>query len=223
MNNYCFVIMPFDRKLLGIYKHAIKPVVQEYNLKCIRADEISGTGSIVRRLIEHIYHAKIIIADFTGQNPNVFYELGIAHAIGNNAIVISQSIEDVPFDVKSYRAIIYSDTAEGAENLKSELRDAINTFSEWSSKPSNPVKDFLPQEIDKKEEKLKEQLERATSKFEALEKIILQLIPGISRNEDLLKILNNVLSSKEEKDGEISFTIPKDKRDGNNRITFKKL
>ena len=144
---FCFVIMPFNNEVSGVYYDAIKPAVESRGLKCIRVDEIANTGNIIKRIIEYITTAKVIIADLTGKNANVFYELGIAHCLGNNTIVIAQKIEEVPFDVKSYHVIVYKDTISGGRNLQQTLANAIETMPEWSIKSNNPVQDFLPEKL----------------------------------------------------------------------------
>lgn len=142
-----FVIMPFDPQMQPVYDDAIKPAVESHGLKCVRVDEISGTGNIVRRIIENICRARVVIADLTGKNANVFYELGIAHSLGNNVIVLAQDIgKDVPFDVKNYKVIPYSMTWRGDKVLRDQIQEAIATLGDWSRGPSNPVQDFLPAE-----------------------------------------------------------------------------
>jgi hypothetical protein len=144
---FCFVIMPFKDEMKGVYDSAIKPAVESQGLKCIRVDQIDGSGNVVRRIIHHIHQAKAVIADLTGKSANVFYELGIAHALGNNVIVLAQDVkQDVPFDVSNYKVIAYTDTINGGEKLKQEIRSALTTLDEWSTMPSNPVQDFLPPE-----------------------------------------------------------------------------
>jgi hypothetical protein len=66
-----------------------------------------------------ILSAKVIIADITGRNPNVFYELGVA--IGKDVIIITQNLDDIPFDINRYRCIQYEDNADGYDKLESEL------------------------------------------------------------------------------------------------------
>ena len=146
--DFCFVIMPFKDELKIVYDEVIKRKVHELGLKCIRADEVDGSGNIVRTIVEHIYHAKLVIADLTGRSANVFYELGIAHSFGNNTIVIAQNVqEDVPFDVQNYKVIQYKDSILGGNQLAKELSQTISTFPEWSAaRPSNPVQDFIPPE-----------------------------------------------------------------------------
>jgi len=142
---FCFVIMPFKDEMKGVYEGAIKPAVESLGLECIRVDEIDGSGNVVRRIIERIHEAKAVIADLTGKSANVFYELGIAHALGNNVIVLAQNVkEDVPFDVSNYKVIPYTDTITGGDRLKQAIRSALTTLDEWSKRPSNPVQDFLP-------------------------------------------------------------------------------
>jgi len=141
----CFVIMPFEEKMSELYFDGIKPAVEAMGLKCVRADEVDATGNIVRRIVEYIAKARVIIAVLTGRNPNVFYELGTAHTLGNNTIVLAQHIEEVPFDVKAYQVIVYKDTIGGGKLLQTKIKNQIQTIEEWSNKSNNPVQDFLPE------------------------------------------------------------------------------
>lgn len=145
--DYCFVIMPFNKEMQDVYEDVIKPSIEESGIRCIRADEMVGAANIVRKIIEYIYDAKVVVADLTGKNANVFYELGIAHCFGNNTIVLSQ--EEVPFDVKNYKVIMYENTISGGKKLHKELVQNIKTIEEWSAGPTNPVQDFLPAEAKK--------------------------------------------------------------------------
>ena len=79
----CFVLMPFEPKYREVYDEVYKPVCSANDLDCWRVDEISRPGSITRDIVEGIIDAEVVIADLTSQNPNVFYELGIAHSVGN--------------------------------------------------------------------------------------------------------------------------------------------
>ena len=127
----CFVLMPFDEKFLSIYDSIIKKVVERSKLRCTRADEIFGTQPIIEDILEHIQKARFLIADLTGRNPNVFYELGLAHAKGKEVILITQDLKDVPFDLEHYRCIVYEDSVAGAEKLKEGL---MNTLKKIISK-----------------------------------------------------------------------------------------
>lgn len=119
INDTCFVLMPFTpTKLTEIYKRYIKtPIELEFNLKCLRADDIYKPTSIMLDIWEHLNSSRIIIADLTNKNANVFYELGMAHVLGKPVILICQRVEDVPFDLRGVRVLFYDDGPEGYDNL----------------------------------------------------------------------------------------------------------
>jgi SAM-dependent methyltransferase len=138
----CFVIMPFRIELKEVYDYGIKPAIDNCEYECVRADETIGAINITKIIIKNLFYSDIIIADLTGHNPNVFYELGIAHSIGNKTIMITQDINSIPFDIKSYRIISYDQTIEGAQRLKKNLEKEIRNIDTWGKSPSNPVQDF---------------------------------------------------------------------------------
>jgi len=126
--NLCFVIMPFEQDLDELYEQVIKPVVEKCGLTCKRADEIKSTREVMDDIVESICRARVIVADLTWQNPNVFYELGIAHTLGKETILISQrAITTIPFDLYHIRRIEYENTAPGGQKLK---RDLVLTIKE---------------------------------------------------------------------------------------------
>ena len=104
----CFVIMPFDSKYDIVYGE-IKKYLTEHNFQCNRADDISGSSIIMSKIISEILNSQFVIADLTGQNPNVFYELGIAHSFkdANNVIIIEQDNTKCPFDLSHLFHINY--------------------------------------------------------------------------------------------------------------------
>lgn len=108
-NDLCFVLMPFAQEmdLQRVYLNHVKPTVEGCGLRCIRANDIYGVSGIMQSIWEAINSSRVIIAEMTGKNPNVFYEPGIAHTIGKPVIMITQSIDDVPFDLKHLRCIEY--------------------------------------------------------------------------------------------------------------------
>ncbi|MDO5416887.1 MAG: DNA cytosine methyltransferase [Lachnospiraceae bacterium] len=107
----CFVIMPFEKKLDECYSKLIKPTVENCGYEVKRADEIYGTNAIIDDITKEIKEADLLIADATGKNPNVNYELGYSHALEKQVIIITQQISDIPFDYRHRRAIVY-DTSE---------------------------------------------------------------------------------------------------------------
>jgi hypothetical protein len=108
-----FVLMPFSNELQPIYEDHIRVVSGELNLTVARADDFFSSRSIMSDIWSAIYNSRIIIADCTGRNTNVFYEIGIAHTLGRPTILISQNIEDVPFDLRHIRCIVYQYTPRG--------------------------------------------------------------------------------------------------------------
>lgn len=127
-SNLCFVLMPFLKSMEPIYTDHIKPLVEVEGISCQRADDIVGTNIITYDIWEKINRARFIVADLTGKNPNVFYEVGLAHAIGKEVILVTQSIDDVPFDLKALRCIVYSFTPRGMKELENKLAQTIRNI-----------------------------------------------------------------------------------------------
>jgi hypothetical protein len=125
----CFVLMPFsaEHQLQEIYADTVKPTILAAGLRCVRADDIYDTTLIIETIWENINRARLLVVELTGRNPNVFYELGIAHSVGKEAILLSQSIDDVPFDLRHLRCIIYSATPRGVDTMKKQLQAAISS------------------------------------------------------------------------------------------------
>lgn len=139
----CFVLMPFADKYLEVYEQVYKPVCESNGIKCWRVDEISLPGSITRDIVQGIIDADIIIADLTSKNSNVFYELGIAHSVGNKTIMTCQSTADVPFDIANYRVILYDQTITGSKALAKKLSAAIKELLLALDRTNNPVQSVL--------------------------------------------------------------------------------
>jgi hypothetical protein len=104
----CFVMMPFAAPLGDYYNKIYEPAIIKAGLNPIRADnDIFGTGKIVDQIWSGINSAKVLIAELTGRNPNVYYELGLAHALKKPVVLVSSNEDDVPFDLKHIRVIYY--------------------------------------------------------------------------------------------------------------------
>jgi DNA-binding Lrp family transcriptional regulator len=127
--NTCFVLLPFKDDFFELFEDFIKPVVEEAGFKCITGANLFGSHSIMRDVWNYILHCKFVIADLTERNPNVFYEVGISHTIGRETILISQSIDDVPFDLQHLRTILYDFTPRGCSKLRKELSKTIETIT----------------------------------------------------------------------------------------------
>jgi hypothetical protein len=120
--------MPFARAFDGIWTTVIQPTVISHGDTCSRADDVFTPGSVIADILASINGADYLIADLTGRNPNVYYELGYAHALGKPVILLTQQIADVPFDLKHQRLIAYSDTVAGAAALRDTLEKYLNNI-----------------------------------------------------------------------------------------------
>jgi len=127
--NLCFVLMPFEQRFQPIYEdHIKKVIVEECKMKCMRADDIFSNREIIEDIWEYINKARIVVADVTGKNPNVYYELGIAHTTGKEVIILTQSVDDVPFDIRHLRVIEYTYDPRGAKKLEESLASTIKSI-----------------------------------------------------------------------------------------------
>jgi hypothetical protein len=107
-NDSCFVMQPFVPPLGDYYEKIYKPAIEKAGLKPVRADaDIFATGKIMDQVWEGINAAKVLVAALATRNPNVFYELGLAHALKKPVVLISAREEDVPFDLQHIRVIYY--------------------------------------------------------------------------------------------------------------------
>jgi hypothetical protein len=95
-----------------------------------RADDFWKNSVIVQDIFELIYRSSVVIVDFSGRNENVFYESGIAHTLGKNVIPITQSIDNIPFDLRHHRHIIYLNNGEGLRELENKLAERLASLKE---------------------------------------------------------------------------------------------
>jgi hypothetical protein len=129
-----FMLMPFSESLMPIYRDHIKPKIESLNIKISRADDFFNTDHIMKDIWTALYHSKFCIADCTGKNPNVFYEMGIAHTLGKPIILITQNIDDVPFDLRSVRYISYQYTPPGMKTFEENLyKTALGVLNDLRS------------------------------------------------------------------------------------------
>ena len=139
-----FVLMPFDEGFAPVYSEFIKPVLESAGVVVSRADNIESQQNILRDVMGGIGGSDLIIADLTGSNPNVYYELGVAHASRKPVIHLTQSLEEVPFDLRSYRLIEYSTHFSKIEEAREKLRNYAEAFLRGELLIGSPVTDFYP-------------------------------------------------------------------------------
>ena len=121
--------MPFRDDLNELWEDAIRNTVASLSLNAVRADETYGVGPIMKDIWTQIVRSRILIADLTGKKSNVFYELGLAHALERDVVLLSQSMDDVPFDLRHLRVIVYQSTGRGLEVLKQTLRRTLSELT----------------------------------------------------------------------------------------------
>jgi hypothetical protein len=139
------------RELDMLYAELVKPAVESVlvpgppgeHVVCHRADHEPRPGEIVLHIIENLVLSEIAVADLTGRNPNVFYELGVRHAVNDNTILIAQSEEDIPVDLRGQRYLIYQRDFPGGIKLRNKLAEAVEEIVRSPSKIDNPVRRFL--------------------------------------------------------------------------------
>lgn len=126
------VMMPFASNFNGVFD-AIKTACKENGLVCYRADDLWSNSTFIQDIFDLIYCSRIVVVDFSGRNPNVMYETGIAHTLGKIVIPITQSIDDIPSDLKPHRALKYLPNIEGLGDLTKGLSKRLNTIIQGHS------------------------------------------------------------------------------------------
>jgi len=141
----CFVISPIGedgsdtrKRADQVLKHVIKPAAEECGFDAIRADDIAEPGLITSQVIQNIIDDPLVIADLTGMNPNVFYELAIRHSIRKPLVQIIQKGDKIPFDVAGMRTVsVDHKDLDSVDEARAEIVKQINS-----------VADKKPKEID---------------------------------------------------------------------------
>jgi hypothetical protein len=121
-------MMPFTPHFDKVYA-TLKNVAEAIKLRCRRADDIWENPAVIQDVVSLIDRSRIVIADCTGRNPNVFYEIGIAHALGREVILITQNEEDIPFDLRHLRYVKYLNNNEGLEELVRRLQARLEDIT----------------------------------------------------------------------------------------------
>lgn len=191
-----FVLMPFEDKFDLIYRYVLVPALESAGFKVHRADSTLDQRNIIKDIIESIDSADLVIAEITTLDPNVMWEVGVAHALLKPTLQLTLAIEDAPFDLKAYRMIPYSTSQEKIEELQNKLREIGTKLKEGNIIFENPVSDFAPSLQEKKKKitpihELKE--EKEIPKEEGEELGILDFLAGsIGATEKIASITNEM-------------------------------
>jgi hypothetical protein len=127
-NPKVFIVMQFTTPYNELYNDVIKKICSEFELEAIRADETFTPGIIIADVAKQIIESKLIIADITPSNPNVFYEVGFAHALRKPTILIAEKPTELPFDVSAFRTLFYENSIRGKAKIEDGLRQHIKAI-----------------------------------------------------------------------------------------------
>jgi hypothetical protein len=136
--------MPFNKKFTEVYEDIIKPSLLKEGCGVARGDEYHQQRNIIRDIVDYLAQADLVIADLTGLNANVVYELGLAHALLKPTLIITQDLDKLPFNLSSYRTHRYSLNHKDVQELHDQLRQLVRLQQDGELLPENPVTDFLP-------------------------------------------------------------------------------
>jgi O-acetyl-ADP-ribose deacetylase (regulator of RNase III) len=160
----CFVIMPFGDKsdadgdhvnFNEIYTHLIKKTIEDLGIACIRSDEVGEAGWIHSSMFNHVYEADVAIVDITSLNPNVFYELGVRHALAEHVtVIIRGSGTSMPFDIQDLNVIEYDPgSMTSVEEAKKKIADHVRNGLTLR-KVDSPVREVLDIRVDSTSKRL---------------------------------------------------------------------
>ncbi len=151
MERICFVIMPFSgtdscskKQWTNIYTNLFKKTIEEAGMgyECRRSS--ATRGSIIKSIIKDLDSSYIVLADLTDQNPNVFYELGIRHALQPRTILVAQDRKYIPFDLRGYANHIYDwQSTAGRKKFRRKIIEILKDIDKDSERSDNPVSDFF--------------------------------------------------------------------------------
>lgn len=122
------LMMPFSMEFKEVFG-VIRATCSDIGLRCLRADDIWENDAVIQDIVSLINRSKVVICDCTGRNANVFYEIGIAHTLGRDVILITQNDGDVPFDLRHLRYITYLNNQEGRKELSARIKGRLETLA----------------------------------------------------------------------------------------------
>lgn len=156
MPRTCFAIMPFsattsctEEEWTLIFDAIIKPAIEGSGLEYECRRSVATRGNIVASILQELKETYVVLADLTDQNANVFYELGVRHALKDRTILIAQKEEDIPFDLRAYAYHIYDwQTDEGKHAFAIKITELLSEIDNNPNRPDNPVSDFLGRTVE---------------------------------------------------------------------------
>lgn len=156
LDQVCFYVAPIGEDGSETRKHSdmilgsiVEPALEQFKLEVIRADEIASPGLIGKQIIEYIFGAKLIVADLSFHNPNVFYELAIRHMLRKPIVQIMRKANSIPFDINQQRTIIFDTTdiysfVPKIETYRAEVSTQVRHALENADSADNPISFVFP-------------------------------------------------------------------------------
>ena len=151
MNHEVFVVMPVSQTASRttaewdeIFQYVIKPSVESCGYQCERA--MPSSGNLIGSIVDKLRRSYIVLADVTDRNANVFYELGVRHALSRRTIIISQDADGIPSDLRGYWSIVYGLSPAAVAKLRSDLARTFGAIENDPERSDNPVSDYLASE-----------------------------------------------------------------------------
>jgi len=141
-----FVLMPFDPEFQSVYEELIRPALEQVGYEVTRADSLLDQQNILADIVRGIASSDLIVADLTTRNENVLYELGLSHGLKRPTVLLAQSMDDVPFDLRSYRIQLYSTHFAKVGEFKAGLQKIASEHKGGRVRFGNPITEFHPRE-----------------------------------------------------------------------------
>ncbi len=147
----CMVIMPMSDSIScrteewdEVYQLMIEPAFEGLQIEYECHRSVVKLGNIIAEVLDSLNKADLVIADLTDRNPNVFYELGVRHALRDRTILMTQSLDDVPFDLQQYAILVYDWRIKaGREEFKRKLHELLDLLESDPAKGVSPVRSYL--------------------------------------------------------------------------------
>ena len=137
-----FILMPFASDFDEVYDYLIRELLSEAGYEVSRADDILNQRNILEDVVQSIVNADLVIADLTTSNPNVYYELGLAHALEKRVVLIAQSLDEIPFDLRPYRIVTYNTHFAQMQKARQELQTVVKGVLSGEVQFGSPISDF---------------------------------------------------------------------------------
>jgi len=138
-----------ENTLIYFWGNIVEPALSTFNLTVIRADGIDKPGIITRQVIEHLIRARLVIADLSFHNPNVFYELALRHAMRLPIVQIIRAGERIPFDVHQMRTVVVDNRdiyslVPKIETYRAEIANQVRRALEAEAEIDTPISIYFP-------------------------------------------------------------------------------